>query len=71
MAGASALECVAPEAGVVVAELRQLKWAPCPGLGGVNRVLDGRNDLIAILDMLSWNTADLRRRSFILVRWLP
>ena len=53
-AGAPALECVAAEAGVVVAELRQ---APC--LGGVNRILDGCNDLIAILDMLSWNTAGL------------
>ena len=48
---------------MVVAELRQLRQAPCPGLGGVNRVLDGHNDLIVILDMLSWNTADLQRRS--------
>ena len=59
-AGAPALECMATESGMVVAELRRLRWAPCPGLGSVNRVLDRRNDLNAILDMLSWNTEECR-----------
>ena len=48
---------------MVVAELRGLRQAPSPGLDGVNRVLDGGDDLITILDMLLRNTADLQRRS--------
>ena len=47
---------MAAEAGVVEAELRWLRQAPGPGLGGVDRVLDSRNDIVAIL---SWNVADL------------
>ena len=49
--------------GVVVAELRWLRRASGPGLGGINRVLDGRNNLVAILTELLWNTADLWPRS--------
>ena len=48
---------------MAVAGLRWLRWAPCLGLGGVNRVLDGRNDLITILAVLLTNAADLRQRS--------
>ena len=61
-AGAPALECTAAESGMVVAELRRLRRAPGPSLGGVNCVLDGRNDLVAILANLPWNVADLWRR---------
>ena len=57
-AGAPALECAAAEAGLVVAELRR---APGPGLGGINCVLNGRNDLITIRTLLLWNAADLWR----------
>ena len=48
---------------MVVAELQRLRQAPGHDLGSVNRVLDGRNDLIAILAILSWSAADMRRRS--------
>ena len=63
VAGSPALESTAAEADVVVAELRRLRRAPGPGLGGVHRVLDGRNDLVAELAVLSWNAADLWWRS--------
>ena len=61
-AGVPALQCVAAEGGVVVAELQQLRQATSPGLDSVNRVLDRGDDLIIILDTLSRNTADANKR---------